>query len=158
MPLPGTPTGAGCPSCPAPTPTPAPQQVQPSLQSVPEVRSQTSDTRVQRDTHPSNAQTEAQRRRYSSDQFTTAEQEWAEPIRPGFACNQLIQRRILIGSGTNQHEMDEQERSSFIQAVRDGTLRDGSQAHRALLISQPQLTEHALQDMSSASEEYTFSL
>ena len=177
LPCRSTPTGTGCPACPPPTPsspssstpggvttpsssitpTPAPEQVQPSMQSVPEVRSQTSDTRVQRDTHPSNAQTEALRGQYSLNQFTpTTGQDWAEPIRPGFAYNQLIQRRILIGSGTNPPEMDVSGRNSFIQSVRGGTLAAGSQAHRELLISQPQLTERALQDMATASADHLF--
>ena len=172
-----TPTGTGCPTCPPPTPsspssstpggvttpspsitpTPAPEQVQPSMQSVPEVRSQTSDTRVQRDIHPSNAQTEALRRQYSLNQFTpTTGQDWAEPIRPGYAYNQLIQRRILIGSGTDPHEMDERERISFIGSVKGGTLAAGSQAHRELLISQPQLTESILADMANASADHLF--
>jgi len=151
-----TPGGATTPS-PSIIPTPAPEHVQPSMQSVSEVRYQTLDTRVQRDTLPSNTQTEAQHRQYSLNQFTpTAGQDWAEPIRPGFAGNQSIQRRILIGPGTDPPEMDERERSSFIGSVRGGTLAAGSQAHRELLISQPQLTERALQDMATASADHLF--
>ena len=166
-----------CPTCPPPTPsspsssipggattpsssitpTPAPEQVQPSIQSVPEVRSQTSDTRIQRTTYPSNIQTKALCGQYSLGQFALAAgQDWAESIRPGFACNQLIQRRILIGSGTDPHEMDERERDSFIQSVRDGTPMARNRAHRELLISQPELTERTLQDMATASENHRF--
>jgi LAS superfamily LD-carboxypeptidase LdcB len=156
-------TDTPCPDCAARVPsspeasTPAPEQVQQSPQSEPEVRSQTSDTRIQRITNPSNLRTEAQRRRYSSDQFTTtAEQEWAEPTRPRFTGNQLIQRRILIGSGTDPHEMNEGERDSFIGSVRGGTLAAGIQAHRELLISQPQLTESILADMANAGADHLF--
>jgi LAS superfamily LD-carboxypeptidase LdcB len=119
-----------------------------TMQSVPEVRPQTTDTRVQR--------ADVLCGRYSSNQFTpTVGQDWAEPIRPRFTGNQFIQRRILIGSDGD--EMDEQERSSFIQAVRDGTLMARNRAHRQILLSQPQLTENILNEMVRASEDLRFS-
>jgi LAS superfamily LD-carboxypeptidase LdcB len=52
--------------------------------------------------------------------------------------------------------MDERERDSFIQSVRDGTLMARNRAHRELLISQPELTERTLQDMATASENHRF--
>jgi hypothetical protein len=66
--------------------------------------------------------------------------------------NQLIQRRILIGSD----EMDEDERNGFIQSVREQTLMARNRAHREVLLSHPRLTERILQEMSSESRDYSF--
>lgn len=75
---------------------------------------------------------------------------------PKLTCNQLIQRRILIG-GLRPIEMDQSHRSAFIQKVRQRTLSEGTQSQRAYLYSQPQLTENSLNEMASDSRDFTFS-